>query len=285
MGIVRVFERNNASLKKEGISFHWWDAGATSLHDHDFYEVFIVTSGESRHILNGMENRVGEGMLFLIRPEDKHQFLPLEEKRCIHINIPFTSETFSSLSASLGMKAEEIREGRRNLLLTGEDFSWFLNRAGEINFFLENNKDMVPIITREMLLRSFVLLYKESGDTLSSLPSWVRALCLTLHSPEHIACTAKEVYELSGYSAPIVTQAFRKYLGKSVNGYMKDIKMDWARRLLETTELSVLEISLRLGYSSLSHFSKIFKEENGVTCSEYKKRRALFKTDQIRVRE
>lgn len=276
MGVIRVFEKNNAVLRNKGISFHWWDAGATTLHDHDFYEVFIVTSGESRHILNEKEERVGEGMLFLIRPEDKHQFLPLDEIRCIHINIPFTFATFSFLSSSLGIKMEDITEGRRKLLLTSEDFSWFLNRAGEISFFLENNKEMVSVISREMLLRAFVLLYKENGDTLYSLPSWLRALCLTLHSPEHIAITAQEVYELSGYSAPVVTKAFRKYLGKSVNGYMKDIKMECARRLLETTDLSVLEISMRLGYSSLSHFSKIFKEENGVTSSEYRNRRVVF---------
>ena len=79
------------------------------------------------------------------------------------------------------------------------------------------------------------------------------------------------------YSTPVVIKAFGKYLGKSVNEYMKDIKMDWTRRLLETTELSVLEISMRLVYSSLSHFSKIFKEENGMTTSEYRKRREMFR--------
>ena len=75
----------------------------------------------------------------------------------------------------------------------------------------------------------------------------------------------------------MVTKAFVKYLGKSVNEYMKDINMDWARRLLKTTELSVLEISMRLVYSSLIHFSKIFKEENGMTTSEYRKRREMFR--------
>ena len=74
----------------------------------------------------------------------------------------------------------------------------------------------------------------------------------------------------------MVTKAYGKYLGKSVNEYMKDINMDWARRLLKTTELSVLEISMRLVYSSLSPFSKIFKEENGMTTSEYRKRREMF---------
>ena len=81
------------------------------------------------------------------------------------------------------------------------------------------------------------------------------------------------------YSTPVVTKAYGKYLGKSVNEYMKDIKMDWARRLLKTTELSVLEISMRLVYSSLRHFSKIFKEENGMTTSEYRKRREMFRNN------
>ncbi len=53
---------------------------------------------------------------------------------------------------------------------------------------------------------------------------------------------------------------------------MKEIRTDYAKRLLSTTNLTILEISYKLGYSSISHFSKLFKQEVGLTPSEYRER-------------
>ncbi len=101
------------------------------------------------------------------------------------------------------------------------------------------------------------------------MPGWLFDLTL-LHTPEYITLTAAEIYEKSGYSAPVVINAFRKYLSSSVNGYMTRIRMDRAKSLLATTGFTVLEIADRLGYSSLSHFTKLFKIHAGVTPSEYR---------------
>lgn len=35
------------------VDFNIWDRPSSDLHDHTFYEVFIVTQGELRHIVNG----------------------------------------------------------------------------------------------------------------------------------------------------------------------------------------------------------------------------------------
>lgn len=53
---------------------------------------------------------------------------------------------------------------------------------------------------------------------------------------------------------------------------MKEIRTDYAKRLLSTTNLTILEISYKLGYSSIIHFSKLFKQEIGLTPSEYRER-------------
>ena len=40
--------------------------------------------------------------------------------------------------------------------------------------------------------------------------------------------SAAEIYEKSGYSAPVVINAFRNHLNMSVNAYMCSIRMDRA---------------------------------------------------------
>ena len=53
-GNTTVYYHNNPGLLQQSVAFHWWDAAYTSLHDHDYYEFFIITSGRTSHILNGV---------------------------------------------------------------------------------------------------------------------------------------------------------------------------------------------------------------------------------------
>ncbi|MGN0906098.1 MAG: AraC family transcriptional regulator [Bullifex sp.] len=265
---VRVYSRNNTSLLKDEVSFHWWDAGETSLHDHDYWEVFIITSGRVTHVMNDRASTVREGLLMLIRPEDVHKFIPIGDERCIHINLAATENMMKKLSDSLGLPFPPAVFSSE---LPEEDFRWFLYRSSEINMRTESDKESIPVIIRELLLRSLSIL-SLSDSSRSSLPGWLHDLTLLLHTPEYITLSAAEIYEKSGYSAPVVINAFRKHFGMSVNEYMSSIRMDRAESLLTTTGLTVLEIAERLGYSSLSHFTRLFRSHSGMTPSEYRRR-------------
>jgi AraC-like DNA-binding protein len=53
------------------------------------------------------------------------------------------------------------------------------------------------------------------------------------------------------------------------------LKIDRARTLLHTTDLSVYEISKHLGYEDQSYFSRLFKKHMGISPRDYKKARQL----------
>ena len=98
----------------------------------------------------------------------------------------------------------------------------------------------------------------------------MKSLLLRLHSPEYISLSDGQIYKKTGYSAPVVINAFKKYLNTTVIDYMKIVRTDFAKRLLATTNLTILEISYNLGYTSPSHFSKLFKEQVGISTSKYR---------------
>ena len=54
-------------------------------------------------------------------------------------------------------------------------------------------------------------------------------------------------------------------------GYLKNIRMDEAKKLLAETELKVNEISQQVGYDNVKHFMKTFKAMTGVAPSEFRK--------------
>lgn len=65
--------------------------------------------------------------------------------------------------------------------------------------------------------------------------------------------------------------AFKKYTGKNFVSYLKEIRVNEAKRLLEKTDMRVIEISRQVGYENEKHFMKIFKTVSGVSPTEYRR--------------
>lgn len=69
----------------------------------------------------------------------------------------------------------------------------------------------------------------------------------------------------------LFSYAFKQYTGVNFVNYVKDIRMEKARELLEQTDLRIMEISQKIGYENEKHFMKTFKSTYGVSPSEYRK--------------
>ena len=63
---------------------------------------------------------------------------------------------------------------------------------------------------------------------------------------------------------------FKKQTGMNLTDYIMMIKIDEAKRLLRYSEKSFISISMFLGFSSQSHFTKVFKKYTNSTPFEYR---------------
>lgn len=66
-------------------------------------------------------------------------------------------------------------------------------------------------------------------------------------------------------------EAFKNITGATVYEYIKKVKIERAKYLLENTDMSVLEIVNEIGYENPSKFSSLFKKYNGITPLKYRK--------------
>jgi AraC-like DNA-binding protein len=64
---------------------------------------------------------------------------------------------------------------------------------------------------------------------------------------------------------------FRMIYGVSIIDYFQKMRIEKAKNLLETTDLSIHEIANMVGYKNQGSFSERFKEETDLTPTEYKK--------------
>lgn len=267
-GFVQLVDyRANPNLSGMQVSFHWWDAAHTSLHYHNHYEFFIITAGRTRHNLNGIQQVLEAGTLHLIRPQDVHQFLPAGQDKCTHINISATDERFARLCAALGVVSDRLTEGVDPLrvALSRDEMAYFMGRAQQLNYLMRGEGDaaVIQLTISEMLAQAVALVCKARMMPRDDRPAWLRDVLEQLHAPEWMDCGADDVYRMAGYSAPVVIRHFKQHTGETVRSYLVKLKMDWAAQLLRTTDMTALEVSAALGYASLSHFGKLFRQHTG----------------------
>jgi AraC-like DNA-binding protein len=86
-----------------------------------------------------------------------------------------------------------------------------------------------------------------------------------LDEPPEIASLAKE----AGMSEPKMRKLFKQTFGKGVFEYYQSMRMQEAARLLKDKRLTVSEVGYQLGFTNLSHFSRVFEQYIGMKPKKY----------------
>lgn len=66
-------------------------------------------------------------------------------------------------------------------------------------------------------------------------------------------------------------RAFKEIIGITIIEYQHQVRIEQAKKMLSETELTLSFISSEVGYSSLSHFSRVFKRLIGISPLKYRK--------------
>lgn len=77
--------------------------------------------------------------------------------------------------------------------------------------------------------------------------------------------------ELTGLNGSKLQEGFKYLHNKTVNQYVSDARLEMAKTLLLNSDDSVSEIVYKIGLSSRSHFSRIFKAVYAMQPSEFRK--------------
>lgn len=84
--------------------------------------------------------------------------------------------------------------------------------------------------------------------------------------------TLMDVAEYMQMNPTYLSRYFKEKTHETFMEYDKKLKIERAKDLLTTTSMKTYEIADKLGYKSVQHFSRIFKESTGMTPIEYRQR-------------
>lgn len=85
--------------------------------------------------------------------------------------------------------------------------------------------------------------------------------------------TLKSLENLFHLNASYISISFKRITGTGINKYIRNLRMEHAIKLLSSTDLKMMEICEKSGFSNYVHFSKEFKKFTGVSPSEYRANR------------
>ena len=117
------------------------------------------------------------------------------------------------------------------------------------------------------LIRSRAMSYHNADRAVSRKVQQARYFLLE-HSVEDI--DMDDLARQLGLSYSRFRAMFKEHTGTAPHQYQLDIRMNKARDSLLQSELSISEISDRLGFSSAYYFSRLFKKRNGCSPSKYR---------------
>lgn len=82
--------------------------------------------------------------------------------------------------------------------------------------------------------------------------------------------TLKEVADNCHVSVGYLSRIFSKEVGESYSEFISKLKVDRAKNMLETSDISVFELADMLAYKDTGYFIKVFKKHIGVTPAVYR---------------
>ena len=129
-------------------------------------------------------------------------------------------------------------------------------------------------LQRPDLLRAYLLalLHEMSGAYATEAPTApTAAASLTNRFKQLVAQSLAAAYRISDYAALLhvtpnhLTKCVRAVTGKSPSKWVEESRLLEAKALLFQSDLSIGEIALQVGIGDASYFSRLFKQQVGVT--------------------
>lgn len=119
----------------------------------------------------------------------------------------------------------------------------------------------------QLLLNHFQI---PSSSTDAAEEDSMNRLFSFLHSDPRMDLTLNDLAAKMFLSPAAASRLFRKATGENFTEYRRRTRLDYVKKELETTQKSITKIAVETGFTSSSVFNRVFREEYGVTPSQYR---------------
>ena len=132
------------------------------------------------------------------------------------------------------------------------NLGFFTQVLRNVSLFLEQEEKMDKLINSEM-------------------PSWLSELLLNMSKIENLQEGYERMCELAPCSPSHLCRLMKQISGKTPTQYINQERLKYAVYLLAQTDREILDICECCGFSNVSHFYHLFREQFGVSPAKFRK--------------
>lgn len=265
-------------------------------NDRDFYKMIFVTSGTGILTLNNRKQIIVAPSALCLNETDTYLLESEVSLQCtaiiFHPQIINQHFDFPVLKASENqLTVNEIQDLYwLNPFFRKTDQSMGLMHLGPSNALrvsniIDNMKNALDIqkdsdwpcrsrtyLIEMLFLLSRLLIIDEALESieLDKDPGEIKEIILYLYTNYMNKITIQDLTDKFHINRTSLTERFRELTGYPVMEYLIKLRLYLASKMLKETLLPVSEIILRVGFSDITHFGRMFKRSFGYSPSEYR---------------
>lgn len=252
----------------------------TAVHDHNDWELLYVDSGEVTCISEGEYVYLRQGDLMFNQPHKKHSSLCNGKTSASIFNVHFYSDSpaMEYFKNKLFTVPYTTCDALRRLI--NECNATY--RVSEHPMELRSDHPFGGEQMSLLLLEEFlILLIRETQIVDNSQPNTstsqgyvtprIDMICEYLKENVYGKITLNDLTDKFHFSKSFLCEQFKNIKGYSPISYYLDLKLTEAKKLLRENDLTITEISEKLGFESPEYFSRYFKKRIGHSPRDFRK--------------
>lgn len=265
-----IFLYQNRISENDFLAYHKNIMRETPLHWHNFIEIELVLSGTGEHIHNGIASTLKKGHVSLFRINDYHAIKNVQDLYVLSLSIKdsaISEKTLTLLNSTQNNLAFDLDDETFNTVL------FFCEACIKEYSFHNRNEEYI----KNLLECVLILLLRTDSSEAMPVPkqhnSQINSAINYLHSHFRENPSLNDVAKISHYSSTHFSHVFRKKIGRPFNDYLNELKISYAKQLLNTTNLKVIDVGYQSGFNSYNNFYSTFKQHTNLSPAEYKKKK------------
>lgn len=117
-----------------------------------------------------------------------------------------------------------------------------------------------------------LLLSRLKPNLPATIPAAVSSFLESVFDPNRMPGTLASYAKEAGISENYLSRLVKQSTSRSVGAWIDIVRIQRAKRLLSSTDLSIIDIAASVGVEDQSYFSRLFKKETGITPSAFRKK-------------
>ncbi len=240
--------------------------GDVNLHFHDYLEAELILDGEAQQYINDYKTCLKRGSFSLLRPNIDCHSLELEYLLVHKFYVkPFMIN--ENIWKEISLLPDPLV-----IELEGEELNHVINLFDALEYEKKKNEKysgeiMANIINS--LLCIFVQMKVGKDNNLNKRKNIINYL---LENDKYLTdVSLKDFSQDFGYSLSHASKYFKENTGMTFSEAKQFFRIQYAKRLLLSTNYSINEIAAMCGFNYYPLFHNLFKKKNGMTPFEFRK--------------